>query len=79
MLTFEKIISTNSLLEASKSTSMNRYVIIFTILTIFYLPLGFVTVSLSITSTCANEHGPILIAFTLNRRSSAWIFYKKKN
>ncbi|KAK4119319.1 hypothetical protein N657DRAFT_260848 [Parathielavia appendiculata] len=27
----------------SKSTSMNRYIIIFTVLTIFYLPLGFVT------------------------------------
>jgi len=25
---------------------MNRYVIIFTVVTIFYLPLGFVTVSL---------------------------------
>ncbi|KAK4125706.1 hypothetical protein N657DRAFT_669935 [Parathielavia appendiculata] len=37
------LINTNALLEASRSTSMNRYVIIFTLLTIFYLPLGFVT------------------------------------
>ncbi|KAK4126391.1 hypothetical protein N657DRAFT_541105, partial [Parathielavia appendiculata] len=39
----KQIINTNALLEASKSTSMNRYIIIFTVLTIFYLPLGFVT------------------------------------
>lgn len=30
---------------ARKSTSMNRYIIVFTVVTIFYLPLGFVTVS----------------------------------
>ncbi|KAK4202043.1 hypothetical protein QBC40DRAFT_222294 [Triangularia verruculosa] len=37
------ILSATNLLEASKLTSMNRHIIIFTVVTIFYLPLGFVT------------------------------------
>ncbi|KAK0659712.1 hypothetical protein QBC41DRAFT_237224 [Cercophora samala] len=37
------IMNATTLLEASKSTSMNRHIIIFTAVTIFYLPLGFVT------------------------------------
>jgi Mg2+ and Co2+ transporter CorA len=39
-----QLFNASSLLEAHKSTSMNRYIIIFTTLTIFYLPLGFITV-----------------------------------
>ncbi|AEO63032.1 uncharacterized protein THITE_2024308, partial [Thermothielavioides terrestris NRRL 8126] len=43
-----RLLNVNTLLEASKTTSMNRYIIIFTVLTIFYLPLGFVTAVFSI-------------------------------
>lgn len=31
------------MLEASKSTSMNRHIIVFTVVTILYLPLSYVT------------------------------------
>ncbi|KAK4669973.1 uncharacterized protein QC763_207614 [Podospora pseudopauciseta] len=37
------ILSATNLLEASKSTSMNRRIIVFTVVTIFYLPLSYVT------------------------------------
>ncbi|KAH6641214.1 hypothetical protein F5144DRAFT_562857 [Chaetomium tenue] len=37
------LFNASSLLEAHKATSMNRSIIIFTTITIFYLPLGFVT------------------------------------
>lgn len=39
-----------SLKEARKSTRLNQYVLIFTIVTIIYLPLGFVTVSIRFQS-----------------------------
>ncbi|KAK3328180.1 hypothetical protein B0T19DRAFT_475823 [Cercophora scortea] len=39
----DSLFSATSLLEASRTTRMNRYIIIFTVLTIIYLPLGFVT------------------------------------
>lgn len=32
------------MLEASKSKSMNRHIIVFTVVTILYLPLSYVTV-----------------------------------
>ncbi|KAL2126472.1 hypothetical protein VTI74DRAFT_847 [Chaetomium olivicolor] len=38
-----QLTNAHNLLEASRATSMNRYIIIFTVVTIFYLPLGFVT------------------------------------
>lgn len=44
-LTVNQLFNATNLLEASKSTSMNRYVMIFTVVTIIYLPLGLVTVS----------------------------------
>ncbi|EAQ86287.1 predicted protein [Chaetomium globosum CBS 148.51] len=37
------LFNASSLVEAHKATSMNRSIIIFTTITIFYLPLGFVT------------------------------------
>jgi hypothetical protein len=40
-----QLFNANSLLEASKSTTMNRYIIVFTTMTIFFLPLSFITVS----------------------------------
>ncbi|KAK4096845.1 hypothetical protein N658DRAFT_527438 [Parathielavia hyrcaniae] len=59
------IINTNALQEAFKSTSLNRYVIIFTILTIFYLPLGFITVSLSASGNKLAMVGAFVVTYTV--------------
>jgi hypothetical protein len=39
-----KLVNVTALREASKGTALNRYIMVFTITTIFYLPLSFVAV-----------------------------------
>ena len=41
-----KLFNATSLREAARSTTMNRYVIVFTIMTVLYLPPGFTSVLL---------------------------------
>ncbi|EAW25667.1 uncharacterized protein NFIA_044860 [Aspergillus fischeri NRRL 181] len=43
------LFNATSLREASKSTNMNRYIMVFTIMTILYLPLSFVALALGPT------------------------------
>ncbi|KAK3297305.1 uncharacterized protein B0H64DRAFT_457373 [Chaetomium fimeti] len=60
------LFNASSLLEAHKATSMNRAIIIFTTVTIFYLPLGFVTAVFSMDllheTNLANFKSPYAIA-----------------
>jgi hypothetical protein len=41
--------------EAVKSSEMNSYLFIFTVMTIFYLPLSFVTVSVTSFETSSTQ------------------------
>jgi hypothetical protein len=40
-----KLFSASSVREATRSTLQNRYILVFTVATVIYLPLSFVTVS----------------------------------
>jgi hypothetical protein len=53
-----QLFNANSLREASRSTTMNRYIIVFTVFTVLYLPLSFTTVFCSyrnLTKPLANR------------------------
>ena len=47
-----KLFNASSLREAARSTTMNRYVIVFTIMTVLYLPPSFTSVLLFSVSVC---------------------------
>lgn len=50
--TCAQIFTATSVSEAAKSSQLNHYILVFTVVTIFYLPLSFVAVSTVTALSC---------------------------
>lgn len=48
LTTISQMFNATSVNEATRSTSLNHYILVFTIVTIFYLPLSFTVVSITV-------------------------------